>query len=493
MFDIRDLEILFRSGAPLICCKTSDEQRILRLVQQSAFSSGKDAWRWTCVAGLQRLDYESEAQTALTDPERLLQHIRKLTQPGVFALLDFHPFLSEAKHVRLLKEIALESDRLRHTLVFVSHDFTIPSELAAFTIDYQLTAPSTTEVTQILREEAQRYLASSHASSVQANLDNVQLLINSLRGLPEADVRRLARSAIENDGAITDSDIAQVLEAKRSLLQRDGIMEFEYDTATFAEVAGLTRLKEWITLRSSSMQGKNPENSVLPPPKGVLLLGVQGCGKSLAAKAIAGVWKLPLLRFDMGAVFNKYIGETERRIRDALKNADVLAPCVLWIDELEKGIASTDFDGGTAQRVLGTILTWMAERDAPVFLVATANNVDGLPPELLRKGRFDEIFFVDLPTAAIREELFKIHLKRRTINPSALDLQALIAATEGFSGAEVEQLVVAALYSVHGKPEKVTAALLLDEAARTRPLSCVMSEKVNALRAWALDRCVKAD
>lgn len=233
----------------------------------------------------------------------------------------------------------------------------------------------------------------------------------------------------------------------------------------------------------------------LPPPKGVLLLGVQGSGKSLAAKAVAGAWKLPLLRLDFATLYNKFTGETERNLREALKGAARMSPCVLWIDEIEKGLASDESggDGGVSTRMLGTLLTWMSERREAVFLVATANDISRLPPELLRKGRFDEIFFVDLPDAATRAEIFGIHLKRRRLEVGTFDLHRLSAATEGFSGAEIEQAIVAAMYEAHAHKVHLAATHLLDEIGRIRPLSVMMAEKVNELRAWAMHRCVPAN
>lgn len=496
MYDLHDLEVLLRAKTPMLFCESSDEQRVTSLLSRCALSLGKDAWRWTCIEGLSRLSIDSKPQISLAEPYKLLHHLRTLTTPGVFALLDFHHYLDEPKNIRLLKEIALTSNELNHTLVFISHEIEIPEELSPFSSKYTFSSPSLQEITQIIKEELQKYLATSSGEKVIADKESVKLLIHSLRGFPEVDVRRLARTAICDDGAVTSADVQSVLHAKKTLLQRDGVLEFEYDTANFEQVAGLTQLKTWLSQRKQIMQGVLPKDSKLTPPKGVLLLGVQGCGKSLAAKAIAGSWSLPLLRLDMGAVFNKFMGETERRIRDALKNSEALAPCILWIDELEKGIASTDFDGGTAQRVLGTLLTWMAERQAPVFLVATAKNIEALPPELLRKGRFDEVFFIDLPNASVREELFRIHLTARELSLANFEMPSLVACTDGFSGAEIEQLIVSAMYAARSQLAQgglISTELLLAEANRTRPLSKLMAEQINNLRSWAKERCVFAD
>jgi len=264
------------------------------------------------------------------------------------------------------------------------------------------------------------------------------------------------------------------------------------DTARFSEVAGLATLKHWLERRREAFLGDAAALGV-DVPKGIMLLGVQGCGKSLAAKAVAGTWGTPLMRLDFGALYNKFLGETERNLREALKVADAMAPSVLWMDEIEKGIATNDNDGGESRRILGTLLTWMAERKTKVFVVATSNDIEALPPELVRKGRLDEIFFVDLPSETARGEILKIHLGRRKQDPAGFDLPALVAACAGFSGAEIEQVVVGALYEARAASVPLATSHLLDEAKRTKPLSVVMAEKIAWLRAWAQGRTVSAD
>ena len=258
----------------------------------------------------------------------------------------------------------------------------------------------------------------------------------------------------------------------------------------FAEVGGLERLKRWLGQRKDAFVAAD---AMLDPPKGILLVGVQGGGKSLAAKAVAGLWQLPLLRLDFGTLYNKFFGETERNLRNSLRTAEAMAPCVLWVDEIEKAIASGDYDSGTSKRVLGTLLTWLAERDQPVFLVATANRIDALPPELIRKGRLDEIFFVDLPDAVVRSQIFDIHLRKRGQNVQAFNLDELARHSDGFSGAEIEQAVVAALYLAREQRRPLDIGHLLMELEQTRPLSVVMAEQLTALREWARHRTVAAN
>jgi SpoVK/Ycf46/Vps4 family AAA+-type ATPase len=273
------------------------------------------------------------------------------------------------------------------------------------------------------------------------------------------------------------------------------ILVLETGVPDIAALGGLANLKRWLEVRRDIFMNP-PESSSLPPPKGVLLLGVQGAGKSLAAKCVAGAWRLPLYRLDFGALYQKYHGETERNIREALAVANAMAPCVLWMDEIEKGVAGDsggDSDGGVSRRVLGTLLTWMNERTSRVFMVATANDIARLPPELLRKGRFDEIFFIDLPGAPAREDILRIHLRRNKQDPAAFDVARLALRCEGFSGAEIEQAIVAALYETHAAKKKLNNEAIEQELGRTRALSVVMAEKIAELREWARERTVRAD
>jgi SpoVK/Ycf46/Vps4 family AAA+-type ATPase len=318
------------------------------------------------------------------------------------------------------------------------------------------------------------------------------LLIQNLAGLPIRDTEQLARNAIYHDGAISKSDLPKVMEAKYELLNRGGILQFEYDTARFNDVGGLEKLKHWLTQRKPAFLN-NDDARHLDTPKGVLLIGVQGCGKSLAAKATAGIFGLPLLRLDFANLYDKYHGETERNLRESLKTADVMSPCVLWIDEIEKGLAGRGGETGTTQRVLGSFLTWMAQKKSEVFVVATANDISALPPELVRKGRFDEIFFVDLPNSTIRRIIAEIHLKNRGQDAGAFDLDKIAEATGGFSGAEIEQAIVSALYAAHAQKNSLTTGHVLAEAKRTKPLSVVMAERIELLRHWAEGRTVACD
>src|SRR5262245_57713389 len=320
-------------------------------------------------------------------------------------------------------------------------------------------------------------------------------MARTLRGLTKGEAARVVAAAVYDDNALTPKDLPRMVEYKRNLLKSAGCLETIAVNVTPDEIGGLDNLKLWLAKRRGATTARAREYG-LDQPRGILLLGVQGCGKSLCAKVVAADWQIPLLRLDPGVLYQKYIGESETRLREALAQAQAMAPVVLWIDEIEKAFASaasTSSDGGLSQRMFGTLLSWMQDHRSPIFIVATANDIEALPPELMRKGRFDEVFFVDLPDAAARRKILEIHLRRRRRDPGRFALDRIAAATEGFSGAELEQLIVSAMYSAFPRNEEVTDAHLLAERETTKPLSTLMRERVVQLREWAKDRCVPAD
>lgn len=496
MDERHDLELVLRSRTPLVVIESQDEQRMLELLQSINIARTSDEYmplfRWTITDGLQRIDISLEPQAINAQPTDVLKHIRAVSKPGVYVLLDFHPFLEDPVHVRLLKDICIRAQQVNRQIVFISHTVKIPKELESFCARFDMALPSEQDRANIVKKAARAYAQDNPGERVQVDRKAHELLIQNLAGLTWADTERLARNAIYVDGAITHSDLPDVMQAKYDLLNRGGALNFEYDTARFNDVGGLSRLKTWLHQRRPVFRG-DQSAAHLDAPKGILLLGVQGCGKSLAAKATAGIFGVPLLRLDFGAIYDKYHGETERKLRESLNTADVMAPCVLWIDEIEKGIAGRGGETGTTQRVLGTFLTWMAERRSKVFVVATANDISTLPPELVRKGRFDEIFFVDLPDDSVRTSILAIHLTNRNKSLKNFELEKLTAATEGFSGAEIEQAIVSSLYAAHAHGQPLSTDHILDEIKQTRPLSVVMAERIGAMRDWAAGRTVACD
>jgi SpoVK/Ycf46/Vps4 family AAA+-type ATPase len=491
MTDQNDLDFLIRGHTPIIAIETFEERRALDHLLKIAIQSTLPLFKWTVTDGLHRLDIDLGAQKHVAAAQDVLRHIKSSGLQGLYALLDFDPWLNDPVTIRLLKEIAMMFDGNPGKLLLISHQSQLPDGLSHIAAQFRLRLPDNAELELLIKTEAQVWQQQT-GQRVRTDRPTLDRLIKNLTGLSLSDARRLVRNAIINDGAITESDLPDVMQAKYRLLNRDGVLSFEYDTRQFSEVGGMEKLKNWLLQRQPAFSG-NTGKIGIDRPKGILLLGVQGCGKSLAAKAVAGIWGVPLLRLDFGQLYNKYIGETERNLRQALHTAEVMSPCVLWIDELEKGIATGDEDEGTSRRMLGTLLTWMAENTHQVFIVATANQIDQLPPELIRKGRLDEIFFVDLPGDEIRASIFHIHLARRGIPYNTLDMPSLIKASAGFSGAEIEQVVVATTYINHAKKQTIDTQMLLDEIARTRPLSVVMAEDIAALRLWARDRTVAVD
>ncbi|MEC8814065.1 MAG: AAA family ATPase [Pseudomonadota bacterium] len=492
MPDLVDLEIIMLSRVPIIVIETFEEPRALDLIKRAGMKLQKPVFSWSVTEGVQRIDLAHGVPEHLTtEPGAALAHIKQTGRAGVYILCDFHPFLCEApKNVRLLKEIAMGHDEHHHTLILLSHALDIPPEIQRYCARMDLSLPNDEQLMHLVKEEASVWSSQNRGAKVKTDNQTLSKLVSNLRGLTYSDARRLARGAIFDDGAITASDLPELNRAKFELLGMEGVLSFEYDTSSFADVGGLNGLKEWLSKRRDYFL--NPRAGV-DSPKGVLLLGVQGGGKSLAAKAVAGMWGVPLLRLDFSALYNKYIGETEKNLRESLAMADTLAPCVLWLDEIEKALSVDASDNGTSKRLLGALLTWMAERRQPVFLVATSNDISRMPPELVRKGRLDEIFFVDLPSEVVRRDIFSIHLRKRFQNPEGLDLDSLARASDGFSGAEIEQAVVSGLYRCQAEAVELDTQHLLQEIASTQPLSIVMAERLAELRTWAAGRTVAAD
>ncbi|MEM1230851.1 MAG: AAA family ATPase [Pseudomonadota bacterium] len=485
--------MIIDASIPLVAIESPDERRVLALLLRLALNRGMAFFEWSATRGLRRGGLEAPAELAPataehTDPEALLAHMAGQPGPALYALCDFHPYLKdEPKHLRYLKDIALAHDVLGNTVVLISHALSVPAEIGRFTAKFELRLPSDEELMALVREIARDWSRRNGGRKVTTDNSTLTRLIANLRGVSHADARVLVRHAIFNDGAITESDLPDVNRLKFELLDSEGVLQFEHDTEVFRNVAGLNNLKQWLKLRQTAFIEAQQDR-----PRGVMLLGVQGGGKSLAAKAIAGFWGLPLVRLDFGALYNKFFGETERNLRNSLRQAEMMAPCVLWMDEIEKGLATGSSDNATSKRVLATLLTWMAENDRAVFIVATSNDIAELPPELVRKGRLDEVFFVDLPCPDTRAEIFAIHLRKRDLDPAAFDTQALADVTEGFTGAEIEESIVSARYLASARSQGLTQEDVLAAINRTYPMSVMRAESISQLRQWAQGRTVQA-
>jgi len=421
-----------------------------------------------------------------------LKFIETITMRTVYDFRQLDHYLDDPKVIELLQRVAKQFRKSGSTITMIGPDIKVPPALASEVAQIEIQAPSLAEIQQTIQTTLLE-LKKEHPFEFKLTKPEYAELARRFLGLTLPEVERILTKLVIEDSRLDSKDLLQLMVEKRKLFEEDGVVEFVETQAAQVRLGGMKNLKSWLAKRRAALVSREAEAFGLAPPKGLLLTGVQGCGKSLAARVIAHEWSLPLLKLDLGRIRDKYVGETERNLQRAIEIAENTAPCVLWLDEIEKGIQTDEMDGGLSSRLLGYLLTWMQERQSRVFLVATSNNIDGLPPELLRKGRFDEIFFIDLPSAEERTEIFRAHLEGRKRNPADFDLVRLVEASDGFSGAEIEQAIVGALYRAFDTPErKLTTAYILEELAGTHPLSVVMREKVDALRSWAAGRTVQA-
>lgn len=489
---LRELEILIRAHHPLLLVDTVEEERAHVLLEHAAEHTGLPLFSWTQVDGLRR-ELPDPGQTPDTvQPQKALAFVERSNLEAIFHLRGLGPYLHEPKVVAQIKNIHKRYLGHRGAVVVSGHDIDMPAELGHLFTPFSLHSPSPQAyhafVQAVLRDLANRLHVKVELSSI-----DVSKLLAALHGLTFFEVQKIITQAVVEDGVLGRKDIARVLEAKRQIIERSGVLEYFPHEHQMGDIAGLEELKAWLRKRQAAFEDpKRAKEYGLSPPKGLLLIGVQGCGKSLCAKAVAAEWKLPLIRLDPSNLYNRYVGESERNLRRAIKLAEAMAPAVLWIDEIEKALSQEDAEGGPAQRIFGTFLAWLQDKKESVFVIATANDISKLPPELMRKGRFDEIFFVDLPESEARRRILEIHLTRRKRDPAKFDIDRLVELTDGFSGAEIEQAVVSALYTAFSREEDLSTQAIVEEIALTRPLSVTMAERISALRDWARDRAVFA-
>jgi SpoVK/Ycf46/Vps4 family AAA+-type ATPase len=488
---VQELDTLVRARYPLVWLVTSEEQRAEALVQELAATHGKDALRWSVARGFRRLGGARAGPVPeAKEPLAALAAIEQLGEPSLVVLEDFHPFLADPAVVRGLRELGHALKATYTTVLLVSPVLAIPPELEKEISVLDLPLPTRQDLFELLREIV-AVVKRNERAKVELSRDDVEQLLKAAQGLTLAEAESAFAKAIARDGRLSRDDVALVLEEKRQVIRKSGLLEYTPAEERLADVGGLAELKRWLDRRGAAFS-EAARAFGLPEPKGLLLLGVQGCGKSLTAKAIAAQWRLPLLRLDMGRIFSSFIGSSEENLRRAIRVAESVAPVVLWVDEIEKGLSgaggSSVSDGGVGARVFGSLLTWLQEKTAPVFVVATANRIEQLPPELLRKGRFDEIFFIDLPSRAERREILGIHVAKRRRDPAAFDLDALAAGTEGFSGAELEQAIVSALYDAFAEKVELSQAHVARAVEESLPLSTTMREEIDRVREWARTR-----
>ncbi len=487
-----DLEVLIDSQYPVICIETHEEVRAEETLDRLCRRMQLPFFHWAATSGLIR---SGEAQPVYNTGTAMeaLNFIASSSLDAVYLLKDLHRFLEDPLLVRKLRDICRCFRQKRKSLVLTAPSFSVPPELENEVVFFDLALPTVDELKEMVRRVV---LDISSRRKIAVNMDpeTGRMLVQNLKGLTLNEAERLLTRAILHDGRLSGEDLPRILEAKKQKISQTGLLEFFPGGETFDGIGGLKNLKQWLSIRKGAFSEEARQFGI-DPPRGVLLLGIQGCGKSFTAKAIAREWRLPLLRLDTGALYSKFIGDTEANVREAIRLAESLAPAILWIDEIEKAFTppgASDADGGVSSRLLGSFLSWFQEKKAPVFVVATANNISTLPPELLRKGRFDEIFFLDLPGNRERAEIFRLHLQQRKRDASTFDLDTLAAAADGFSGAEIEQGIVSALYSAFSSSKPLTTEVIVHELENTRPLSQVMKEQIDQMRQWANGRTVSA-
>ena len=489
------LQRLLRCRHVCVSITTLEEEYALGLLRDAAMRLKRPLLMWTLSGGVQDgLLSGTPPVPDTSDPIKGLTHIATAQGEPICVMLDLAAQLKSDRVMRVWRNLLHQFEETGSQMIMIDAAPFRSEVLRVYTTPFEVALPGEKDIEALVRETLRR---ANREMPIEINITRAgwRTIIRNLHGLNRRQIERIIIDCVADDRRFDEEDINHVLASKRRALGAGGLLEFVETPVSEDEIGGLRRLKAWLKQRQGALS-ERAEQYGLEAPRGVLMLGVQGAGKSMCAKAIATAWQRPLLRMDVGALYDRYVGESERRLRDALDQAEAMAPIVLWIDEIEKAFASAasqSTDGGLSKRMFGTLLTWMQEHRQPVFLVATANDIEALPPELLRKGRFDEIFFVDLPTSDVRAQIFAIHLKKRKRDPANFDLEVLAGVSDGFSGAEIEQGVISALHEAFAQNEQLATEHILRALKSSPPLSVTMAERVEALREWASGRCVPAD
>ena len=495
MNDVGQLRQLINSGYCCISITTYEERYALEIIRQVVLDLIGNMLMWSVADGVREgLMSDSPCIADTETPAAGLRRLGDAKEGSICVTLDLAEHLKAGQVLRILRETIDRFEENGNTLVMIDCTDKLPEAVRSYARPFEISFPDEKELHEIIRKTLSRF---HRKTPIEVGLTQrgLNTIVRNLRGLTRRQAERIIIDAVAQDRSFTDDDINVVIASKRRMVQRGGLLEYIRTPLDLSEIGGLRHLKDWLEKRKGAFTSKAEEFG-LSPAKGVLMLGVQGAGKSLCAKAIATAWHQPLLRMDPGTLYASYIGESERNLRDALQQTEAMAPVVLWIDEIEKGFASAasqSTDGGLSKRMFGSLLTWLQEREAPVFVVATANDIGALPPELLRKGRFDEIFFVDLPAEDVRREIFAIHLSKRKRDPNKFDLNRLAEASEGYSGAEIEQGIISALHEAYADKSGLSTERILLALETSPPLSVTLAEQVQCLRTWAQGRCVPAD
>jgi AAA+ superfamily predicted ATPase len=495
MDDIKRFEQFIKSGYSCISITTYEEQYALEIIRQTVLDLQGNMLMWSVADGVREgLMTDSPAIVGTETPATALCRLAEAKEGSVCVTLDLAEHLKAEQVLRVLREMIDRFDENGNTLVMIDYEDKLPDVVRSYARRFEISFPDEKELHEIIHKTLVRFHRKTPIE-VGITQKGLNAIVRNLRGLTRRQAEQIIIDTVAQDKCFTDADINVVIASKRQIVQRGGLLEYIRTPLDLTEIGGMRKLKKWLAQRDDCFSA-GAEQFGLRPARGVLMLGVQGAGKSLCAKAIATAWHQPLLKLDPGALYASFVGESERNLRDALRQTEAMSPVVLWIDEIEKGFASAasqSTDGGLSKRMFGTLLTWLQEHEAPVFVVATANDIEALPPELLRKGRFDEIFFVDLPKEDVRKEIFAIHLRKRKRDPAKFDLDALAEASEGYSGAEIEQGIISALHQAYANKSSLSTEQIVAALEASPPLSVTLAEKVQDIRQWAQGRCVPAD
>ncbi|MHC4987425.1 MAG: AAA family ATPase [Planctomycetota bacterium] len=495
MNDVTEFIKLIKAGYCCISIVTHEETEALDVIRRAAKNLEYDMKIWSAGRGVRDGHYPVfSIENTHSDICEGLQEFASGPTKTIYVMLDSSGNLDFSINLRLLRDAIGRIELNKSILVLIDSEEKLPEVVKSYCRPFELSLPSDAELDMLIRTTL-RELHDMTPLEIGITKGGLKAIIRNLRGLSLRQARQLICDVVSTDHRFDDEDVNRIIAGKRRMIRSDGLLEYVEAPLKMDEIGGMANLKKWLQLRQNGFAEKATEFGITPP-RGVLILGVQGAGKSLCAKAIATAWQQPLYRLDCGTLYNSYIGESERNLRKALKQIEAMSPAILWIDEIEKAFASAasqSTDGGLSKRMFATLLTWMQEHQEPVFLVATANDIQALPPELLRKGRFDEIFFVRLPDKDARRSIFSIHLKKRKRDPKKFNLEKLAKASDGYSGSEIEQAVLSALHEAFANNKEIDDDLIIKCIKSSPPISVTMAEHIQQLYDWAQDRCVPAD
>jgi ATP-dependent 26S proteasome regulatory subunit len=495
---IEELDVLIRARYPIVYVISWEEERVELCLRRIAEKRNKQLFIWTITQGIVKSGTPPQRSKSggdsTADPLAALDAVINQVEPAIYLFKDFHHFMEEERCnlsvIRRLRDVGYHLRDTYKTIIIVSPIMAIAPELAkdVTLVDFDL--PRTKDFNRLLDRIIEDVKDNPNVR-IDLPPDDRERLLHAARGLTLKEAENVFAKTLVLAGKLDADDVSVVFSEKQQIIKKSGLLEYYESRENFNNVAGLENLREWLIKRRIAFTDRAAKFG-LPAPRGVMLLGVQGCGKSLCAKAAASLWNVPLLRFDLGRMFSSLVGSSEENIRRAIQTGESVAPAILWVDEIDKALAgataSSGSDGGTSSRVFGTLLTWLSEKTSSVFVICTANDISHLPPELLRKGRLDEIFFVDLPTIQERIEIFQIHLKKRGRDPARFDLDSMARSSDGFSGAEIEEAIISALFDAFSKQEELQTEHIKVSLAETVPLSKTMSEEINRLKSWANGR-----